>query len=72
MYAQGLILLAHLAAQGWRVGANDAVVNTHPYLASGIIHLISMAIMLTILKELAITAVILDRPYKNKIPDVGC
>lgn len=45
MYAQGLILLPHLAAQGWGVGANGAIVNTFPVLGIGAIHIVAAGVL---------------------------
>ncbi len=45
MYEQGLILLPHLASQGWGVGIRGTIESVYPFYAIGVIHLLSSAVL---------------------------
>jgi chlorophyll a/b binding light-harvesting protein len=45
MYSQGLILLPHLATQGWGVGSGGTLENTFPMFAIGVIHIVAAGVL---------------------------
>lgn len=45
LYTQGLILLPHLATEGWGIGAGGAVVNTYIWFAIAMIHIVAAVVL---------------------------
>ncbi len=45
LYTQGLILLPHLATEGWGIGSGGTIVNTYPWFAIGVIHIVAAVVL---------------------------
>ncbi|MGB3292796.1 MAG: chlorophyll a/b binding light-harvesting protein [Phormidesmis sp.] len=45
LYTQGLILLPHLATEGWGIGSGGAIVNTGIWFSIGAIHIVAAAVL---------------------------
>ncbi|MGD1930025.1 MAG: chlorophyll a/b binding light-harvesting protein [Leptolyngbyaceae cyanobacterium] len=45
LYTQGLILLPHLATQGWGLDAGGAIVSTYTWFAIGMIHIVAAGVL---------------------------
>lgn len=45
MYTQGLILLPHLATEGWGIGSGGEIVNSFTIFSIGVIHIVAAAVL---------------------------